>query len=78
MTGDSHWVFESSEPGTRELNKTDGRFFWLAVYVQPGLWVVLAVVALVRFGNPIWLSLVGACPWLSISVLGREGKRIGR
>ncbi|MCJ1226414.1 Golgi apparatus membrane protein tvp23 [Toensbergia leucococca] len=32
VTGDSHWVFESSEPGTRELNKTDGRFFWLAVH----------------------------------------------
>ena len=44
--------------GGGEKNKTDGRFFWLAVYVQPGLWVALAVVAVVRL-KFTWLSLVG-------------------
>lgn len=58
-TGDSHWVFESSDPNTRTINATDSRFFWMALYVQPLFWVALAVVAIVRFSNPIWLSLVG-------------------
>ncbi|MCJ1361250.1 Golgi apparatus membrane protein tvp23 [Acarospora aff. strigata] len=62
-TGDSHWVFESSgsssDPSsTRVINATDSRFFWMALYVQPLLWVALAVVAIVRLSNPIWLSLV--------------------
>lgn len=57
-TGDSKWVFESSEPGTKTINPTDSRFFWLANYIQPLLWVALAVLALVRFMF-IWLPLVG-------------------
>lgn len=59
-TGDSQWVFESSEPGTKNINPTDSRFFWLANYVQPLLWVALAILALVRFMF-IWLPLVGEC-----------------
>ena len=58
QTGDSQWVFESSEPGSREVNATDSRFFWLALYVQPVLWVVMAVLALVRL-QFLWLPLVG-------------------
>lgn len=57
-SGDSKWVFESSEPGTKTVNPTDSRFFWLANYVQPLLWVALAILALVRFMF-IWLPLVG-------------------
>ena len=61
-SGESHWVFESApaatEPGGRVVNATDKRFFWLALYVQPALWVALAVVAVVKF-EFIWLTLVG-------------------
>jgi hypothetical protein len=57
-SGDSHWVFESSEPGTKTINPTDSRFFWLAMYAQPLLWVALAILALVRL-KFIWLPLVG-------------------
>jgi hypothetical protein len=65
-TGDGRWVFESADPETRDINATDKRFFWMALYVQPVLWVVLAIVAL--FGwNFIWLTLVGE------STLVREG-----
>jgi hypothetical protein len=60
-TGDGRWVFESLDPETgREINATDKRFFWLALYAQPVLWVLLAIVALVSF-EPIWLTLVGMC-----------------
>lgn len=57
-TGDSKWVFESSEPGTKTINPTDSRFFWLSLYVQPLLWILLAVLALVRL-QFLWLPLVG-------------------
>ncbi|ROT39859.1 DUF846-domain-containing protein [Sodiomyces alkalinus F11] len=56
-TGDSKWVFESSEPGTKIINATDSRFFWLALYVQPLLWLLLAIFALVRL-QFLWLPLV--------------------
>jgi len=60
-SGASHWVFESApqpnEPGGKLVNATDKRFFWLALYCQPALWVALAVVAVIRF-EFIWLTLV--------------------
>ena len=40
------------------------RFFWLALYAQPALWVGLAIFAIVRLENVIWLSLVGECGFL--------------
>jgi hypothetical protein len=60
-TGDSHMVFESldpQDPDVRKINAVDRRFFWSALYAQPVLWVVLAVVAVVRL-EFIWLTLVG-------------------
>lgn len=60
QSGDSQWVFESSDPSSRVINPTDSRFFWLALYVQPVLWVAMAVLALVRL-QFLWLPLVGAC-----------------
>ncbi|TGZ81872.1 DUF846-domain-containing protein [Ascodesmis nigricans] len=54
--GDSKWVFESSD-GSRQINATDSRFFWTALYAAPVLWALLAIVAIVRF-EFIWLSLV--------------------
>ncbi|KAF2468251.1 golgi apparatus membrane protein-like protein tvp23 [Lindgomyces ingoldianus] len=56
-TGDSRWVFESADPETREINATDKRFFWLALYAQPVLWILLAIVALASL-EFIWLTLV--------------------
>jgi hypothetical protein len=57
-TGDGRWVFESADPATREINATDKRFFWIALYAQPVLWIALAILALVGL-NFIWLTLVG-------------------
>ncbi|CRG87465.1 Golgi apparatus membrane protein TVP23 [Talaromyces islandicus] len=66
-TGDSHWVFESSEPGTRTITATDKRFFWLSLYSTPALWIALAIFALVRMQNVIWLSLVAIALVLTIT-----------
>ncbi len=71
QTGDSKWVFESSDPSTKTVNPTDSRFFWLALYVQPVLWVVMAILALVRL-QFLWLPLVSKCsspPGPSASIL---------
>ncbi|MCJ1374770.1 Golgi apparatus membrane protein tvp23 [Loxospora ochrophaea] len=57
-TGDSTWVFESKEGREQNQNKTDGRFFWLALYAQPALWVAVAVIDVVRLKWG-WLSVVG-------------------
>jgi hypothetical protein len=67
QTGDSHWVFESSDPSTKVINATDSRFFWIALYSQPLLWIGLAIVAIFSF-ELIWLTLVGMfvsseCGW---------------
>ncbi len=58
QTGDSQWVFESSDPAVKVINPTDSRFFWLAMYTQPLLWIALGIVAVVTF-KFIWLTLVG-------------------
>lgn len=58
QSGDSHWVFESSDPAVKVINATDSRFFWIALYSQPLLWVALAVVAIFKL-EFIWLTLVG-------------------
>ncbi|KAL2178567.1 uncharacterized protein P884DRAFT_291050 [Thermothelomyces heterothallicus CBS 202.75] len=65
-TGDSHWVFESSEPGTKVINPTDSRFFWLAIYIQPVFWILLAIVAVLTF-KFIWLPLVAIALVLTIT-----------
>ncbi|KAI5786354.1 putative clathrin-coated vesicle protein [Peziza echinospora] len=61
-TGASHLVFESPpdpdvDPTFPKLTATDARFFWLAIYLAPVLWLALAFVAIVRL-EFIWLSLV--------------------
>jgi len=68
-------VFESQDRGQAQ-NMTDKRFFWLALYAQPALWVVLGVLALVRFRNPIWLILIGEL-WVFFSLGWGRGKGEG-
>ena len=64
-TGDSHWVFESAPP-ERQSNATDRRFFWLSMYIVPVLWVALAILAIVRLQQLIWLVTIG---WLTNALL---------
>jgi hypothetical protein len=72
-SGDSHWVFESApqpnEPGGKVVTPTDKRFFWLALYAQPALWVALAIVAIVKI-HFLWLTLVGMLRLSSVGCLG--------
>jgi len=56
-SGDSKWVFESSDPATKIINPTDSRFFWMALYLTPLLWIGLSLLAIINL-EPIWLTLV--------------------
>ncbi|EFE38663.1 hypothetical protein TRV_06652 [Trichophyton verrucosum HKI 0517] len=67
QTGESHWVFESSDPNTRVISATDKRFFWLGLYSTPALWIGLAVLAIIRLQSVIWLSLVAIALILTIT-----------
>ena len=58
QTGDSKWVFESAEGRGQNGNRTDSRFFWIAVYAQPAWWVLIAIWVIIRF-NFQYLSVVG-------------------
>ncbi|OJJ82033.1 DUF846 domain-containing protein [Aspergillus glaucus CBS 516.65] len=66
-SGDSHMVFESSDPNTRTIAATDKRFFWLSLYVAPTLWVGLAILAIIKLSSVIWLSLVAIALVLTIT-----------
>lgn len=57
-TGDSKWVFESSDPNVKVINPTDSRFFWMSLYVQPVIWVAFAFFAIFSL-SPLWLVLIG-------------------
>ncbi|KIH89650.1 golgi family apparatus membrane protein tvp23 [Sporothrix brasiliensis 5110] len=66
-TGDSKWVFESSDPASNRVpNATDSRFFWLALYAQPLSWTALAVFALFRF-SVLWLPLLAIALALTVT-----------
>lgn len=61
-TGDSHWVFESAPEERRaSQNATDKRFFWLSMYIAPACWVGLALLAILRLQDVIWLVTIGKC-----------------
>lgn len=61
------WVFESpSESQAQSVNATDSRFFWIALYSAPIVWILLAVVAIVRL-EFVWLSLVVVAGALSLT-----------
>ncbi|KAI2828082.1 hypothetical protein CBS12448_7215 [Aspergillus niger] len=66
-SGDSTWVFESSDPTTRTITATDKRFFWLSLYVTPALWIGLAILAIIRLSSVLWLSLVAIALALTIT-----------
>lgn len=52
--GESVWVFETADPD-RYINPIDSKVFWLLVYGAPVAWVVLGVVAILKFE---FLSLI--------------------
>lgn len=58
--GESVWVFESADP-QRQINSTDSKVFWITLYAVPVLWLLLALVAVLKF-QFMWLTIVGMHP----------------
>lgn len=42
------WVFESADPD-RYINPIDSKVFWTLLYLQPVAWILLAIVAVLKF-----------------------------
>lgn len=54
--GSSEWVFESHEDMT-EIDALDSRVFWVGLYATPVVWVLLLIVAVLKF-NVQWALLI--------------------
>lgn len=54
--GTNEWVFESHEDMT-EIDPLDSRVFWTGLYGAPGLWVMLLIIAVLKF-NVEWALIV--------------------
>uniref|UniRef100_H3GZ44 Golgi apparatus membrane protein TVP23 homolog n=2 Tax=Phytophthora ramorum TaxID=164328 RepID=H3GZ44_PHYRM len=54
--GSSEWVFESHEDMT-EIDPLDSRVFWTGLYGAPALWVMLLIIAVLKF-NVEWALIV--------------------
>lgn len=50
------WVFETADPN-RYINPIDSKVFWTLLYVQPAVWVVFAIMAVLKF-ELLYLVLV--------------------
>ncbi|EGF81200.1 hypothetical protein BATDEDRAFT_10465, partial [Batrachochytrium dendrobatidis JAM81] len=44
--GTNEWIFESRE--NRAVNTVDSRIFWMALYTAPILWVLLAILSILK------------------------------
>ncbi|ODQ77826.1 hypothetical protein BABINDRAFT_172605 [Babjeviella inositovora NRRL Y-12698] len=63
--GDTVWVFETADPD-RYINPIDSNVFWTMMYVSPVLWIVFAIIAILKF-EFLSLILVGIAVILNIT-----------
>lgn len=59
------WVFETANPD-RYINPIDSKVFWILLYVQPVLWIVLAITALLKL-ELLYFFLICICLSLSLT-----------
>lgn len=66
-TGDFEnvWVFETADPN-RYINPIDSKMFWLFLYAQPVAWILLGVLAVLKF-EFLYLILIFISISLSIT-----------
>jgi hypothetical protein len=56
--GSTAWIFESKATGNFKPNPVDSRVFWWSLYLFPAVWLLLGIIALLRF-QFAWLIVVG-------------------
>lgn len=59
------WVFETADPN-RYINPIDSKVFWALLYIQPVLWIILAIMALLKF-ELLYLLLIAISLSLSLT-----------
>lgn len=62
--GQSIWVFENADPN-RYINPIDSKVFWLLMYVIPSVWIVFAILAILKLEL---LSLILVIVAISLSM----------
>jgi len=63
--GTSTWVFETADP-QRYINPIDSKMFWMLIYAIPAAWIVLGLLAILKF-NVMWLLVVVLALVLSLT-----------
>lgn len=56
--GSTAWIFESKAGNNFKPNPVDSRVFWWSLYLFPAVWLLLGVIAVLRF-QFAWLIVVG-------------------
>ena len=56
--GTSEWKFESKEDRS-DVDPVDSYFFWIALYAQPLVWVLMIVLCIVLRQSLQWLMVIG-------------------
>ncbi|WPK23992.1 hypothetical protein PUMCH_001246 [Australozyma saopauloensis] len=59
------WVFETADPN-RYINPIDSKIFWTLLYVQPILWIILGIMALLKL-ELLYLLLITISVSLSLT-----------
>jgi len=54
--GTNEWIFESRQDGG-QVNATDSRIFWYSLYIVPAIWVLFAIVSIIKLEFS-WLMVV--------------------
>jgi hypothetical protein len=63
--GTNEWIFESHEDLT-VIDPLDARVFWTGLYLTPTIWILLLIVAILKF-NIQWALIVFVAVTLSIA-----------
>jgi len=66
----SNWRFETLEEGQRAINGKDSACFWWSLYAMPVVWMLLGVIALVKFSVDYLLVVAVALVLSSANVVG--------
>ncbi|KAG7663020.1 TVP23 [[Candida] subhashii] len=59
------WVFETADPN-KYINPIDSKVFWLLLYIQPIVWIIFGLLALLKF-QFLYLLLIGIAISLSLT-----------
>ncbi|KAH6568610.1 hypothetical protein BASA50_000427 [Batrachochytrium salamandrivorans] len=66
--GTNEWIFESKE--NRTVNGVDSRIFWMALYIAPIAWVLLAILAILKLQASFFVITLVAVSMTMANLIG--------